>query len=35
MAVYQLLGITRAVQPVSQHAQTLHAQFDALVKSFQ
>jgi oleate hydratase len=35
MAVYQLLGITRAVPPVSQHAQTLHAQFDALVKSFQ
>lgn len=35
MAVYQLMGITRAVPPVSQHAHTLHAQFDALVKSFQ
>jgi len=34
MAVYQLLGVERKVPPVTPHAKSLHAQFDALVKAF-
>ena len=33
MAVYQLLGLTRTVPPVSAHDQSLQARFDALVKA--
>jgi oleate hydratase len=33
MAVYQLLGITKAIPPVTPHDKSLHAQFEALVKS--
>ena len=33
MAVYQLLGITKAIPPVTPHDKSLHAQFDALVKA--
>ena len=32
-AVYQLLGITRAVPPVTPHDHSVHAQFEALVKA--
>jgi oleate hydratase len=34
MAVYQLLGIERAIPPVTQHAKSLHVQFEALKKAF-
>jgi oleate hydratase len=34
-AVYQLLRIERPMPPVSPHAHSLHAQFEALIKSFQ
>lgn len=30
MAVYQLLGITKPIPPVTRHDQSLHAQFEAL-----
>lgn len=33
MAVYQLLGITTPIPPVTPHDQSLHARFDALVKA--
>ena len=33
MAVYQLLGITKAIPPVTPHDKSLRAQFDALVKA--
>jgi oleate hydratase len=33
-AVYELLGIHRAVPPVTPHAKSLHVQFEALVKAF-
>jgi oleate hydratase len=33
MAVYQLLGLTRPIPPVTPHDKSLHAQFDALVKA--
>jgi oleate hydratase len=33
MAVYQLLGITQPIPSVTRHDQSLHAQFDALVKA--
>ncbi|WP_422015648.1 oleate hydratase [Roseateles sp.] len=33
MAVYQLLGLTLPIPPVTRHDQSLHAQFDALVKT--
>lgn len=33
IAVYQLLGITKPVPPVTPHDKSLHAQFDALVKA--
>jgi oleate hydratase len=33
MAVYQLLGITKPIPPVTAHDKSLHAQFDALVKA--
>ena len=32
-AVYQLLGITRKIPPVTPHDQSLHVQFEALVKA--
>ena len=35
MAVYQLLGIERKIPPVTPHDKSLHAQFEALIKSFQ
>jgi oleate hydratase len=34
MAVYDLLRIDRKVPPVSPHAKSPHAQFDALIKAF-
>ena len=34
MAVYQLLGVERAVPPVTPHDKSLRTQFDALVKAF-
>jgi len=34
MAVYQLLGIEREVPPVTPHAKSFDAQFEALVKAF-
>ncbi|PTT87498.1 oleate hydratase [Pelomonas sp. HMWF004] len=33
MAVYQLMGITQQIPPVTPHDKSLHAQFDALVKA--
>jgi oleate hydratase len=33
MAVYQLLGITKPIPPVTPHDKSLHAQFEALVKA--
>ena len=33
MAVYQWLGITKPIPPVTRHDKSLHAQFDALVKA--
>ncbi len=33
MAVYQLMGITRQIPPVSAHDKSIHAQFDALFKA--
>ena len=33
MAVYQLLGITKPIPPVTPHDKSLHAQLDALVKA--
>jgi oleate hydratase len=33
MAVYQLLGITKPIPPVTRHDTSLHAQFEALVKA--
>ncbi len=35
MSVYQLLGISRAVPPVTPHSKNIHAEFEALVKAFQ
>jgi len=35
MAVYALLGIDRAVPPVTPHAKSLHTQFDAVIKAFE
>jgi oleate hydratase len=35
MAVYELLGIDRKVPPVTPHAESLHTQFEALLKAFQ
>jgi oleate hydratase len=35
MAVYELLGIDRAIPPVTPHDQSLHTQFEALLKAFQ
>jgi len=35
MAVYQLLEIDLPIPPVTRHDQSLHAQFDALIKSLQ
>ncbi len=32
-AVYQLLGITRKIPPVTPHDKSLHVQFEALVKA--
>ena len=34
MAVYQLLGLDRKIPPVTPHAKSLHAQFEALIKAF-
>jgi myosin-crossreactive antigen len=34
MAVYQLLAIDREVPPVTPHAKSFDAQFEALVKAF-
>lgn len=34
MAVYQLLGITREIPPVTRHDKNLRVQFEALVKGF-
>jgi oleate hydratase len=34
MAVYELLGVERAIPPVTSYASSLHAQFEAVVKSF-
>ena len=34
MAVYQLLGISREVPPVTPHDKSLHAEFEALLKAF-
>lgn len=33
MAVYELLGITQEIPPVTRHDKSLHAQFEALVKA--
>jgi oleate hydratase len=33
MAVYQLLGITKPIPPVTAHDKSLHARFEALVKA--
>jgi oleate hydratase len=33
MAVYELLGINRRIPPVTPHDQSIHAQFEALVKA--
>ena len=33
MAVYQLMGITQSIPPVTPHDKSWHAQFDALVKA--
>jgi oleate hydratase len=33
MAVYQLLGITKPIAPVTPHDRSIHARFDALVKA--
>jgi oleate hydratase len=33
MAVYQLMGICRAIPPVKPHDKSLHAKFEALLKS--
>ncbi len=33
MAVYELLGITRAIAPVTPHDTSFHAQFEALLKA--
>jgi myosin-crossreactive antigen len=35
MAVYELLGIGRKIPPVTPHAESVHAQFEALLKAFQ
>lgn len=35
MAVYELMGIARAIPPVSRHDKSLHAEFEALIKAFQ
>ena len=35
MAVYELLGIDRAIPPVTSHDKSLHAQFEALIKAFE
>jgi oleate hydratase len=35
IAVYELLGIDRKIPPVTPHAQSIHAQFEALIKAFQ
>jgi myosin-crossreactive antigen len=34
MAVYELLGIDRKIPPVTPHAESLHAQLEALLKAF-
>ncbi len=34
MAVYALLGIDREIPPVTPHAASFHAQFEALIKAF-
>ena len=34
MAVYELLGIVRKIPPVTPHARSLQAQFEALIKAF-
>jgi oleate hydratase len=34
MAVYELLGITRAVPPITPHDKAFRTQFEALVKAF-
>ena len=33
MAMYQLLGITKPIPPVTRHDNSLQAQFEALVKA--
>jgi oleate hydratase len=35
IAVYELLEIDRAIPPVTPHAKSLHAEFDAVIKAFQ
>jgi oleate hydratase len=35
MAVYELFGIDRPVPPVTPHAKSLRAEFEAVMKSFQ
>jgi oleate hydratase len=34
MAVYQLLGLKRAVPPVSPHDRSLRTEFQAVIKAF-
>jgi myosin-crossreactive antigen len=34
MAVYELLGIGRTIPQVTPHAESFHAQFEALLKAF-
>ena len=34
MAVYELLAIDRKIPPVTPHDQSLHTQFEALIKAF-
>jgi oleate hydratase len=34
-AVYELLGIDRAIPPVTPHSKSLHAEFEVLIKAFQ
>ena len=34
MAVYELLGLTRAIRPITPHDKSLRVQFEALIKAF-
>jgi oleate hydratase len=34
MAVYELLGLTREIPPITPHDKSLRVQFEALIKAF-